>query len=114
MVSISNIMPSWADALPDKWDSIDAFISALLNIFTAVTGLIAVAILIYGGVMYMLSSGNEQKTEKAQNTIIYALVGIVIIGLSRLLVGFILKFVTGEGFQGIDDAANTMIMTVLS
>lgn len=114
MVSINNIMPEWAESLPDKWDTIDAFISALLNIFTAVTGLIAVAVLIYGGVMYMLSSGNEQKTEKAQNTIIYALVGIVIIGLSRLLVGFILRFVTGDGFQGINDSAETMIITLLS
>jgi TRAP-type C4-dicarboxylate transport system permease small subunit len=110
---INNILAGWAEGLPSKWPSLDAFIAAALNIATALAGLIAVTVLIYGGVKYMLSTGNEQKTEKAQNTIIYAIVGIVIIGLSRLLVEFILRFVTGEGPTGIEESAETMIYSLL-
>ncbi|MBN1374180.1 hypothetical protein JW962_02490 [Candidatus Dojkabacteria bacterium] len=84
-----------------RFPTLDLAISGLLNIGTLAAALVAVAVLVYGGVMYITSTGDSQKTEKAQNTIIYALVGLVIVGLAWLLVGFILKAlgITGTSLQ---------------
>jgi uncharacterized membrane protein len=48
-------------------------IITLLIKYVAVIAVIAVMI---GGIMYLISSGDEEKTKKAKNTIIWALVGV--------------------------------------
>jgi len=94
-------VPSWMPDNGAKFDTLDEAARSFLNLFSAVAALVAVAVLIYGGISYMLSSGDSAKTEKAQNTIIYALVGLVIVGLAYLVIGFILNFM-GVDPQDID------------
>lgn len=50
-------------------------IIALLIKYIAIIAVIAVMI---GGIMYLISSGDEEKTKKAKNIIIWALVGVFI------------------------------------
>ncbi len=42
-------------------------------------GIIAVIILIYGGIQFMLSQGDPGKAQTARMTIIYAIVGIIVV-----------------------------------
>lgn len=44
-----------------------------------IAGAVAVVMIIVGGVRYMISMGNPQQTEGAKKTIIYALVGLIVI-----------------------------------
>lgn len=39
---------------------------------------IAVLAVMYGGIMYLLSSGDEEKTWKAKNVILWSLVGVIL------------------------------------
>lgn len=70
---------------------------ALLNITNFVLGfasLVAVLTIIYGGVLYLTSLGNEERVDVARKTIAYAIIGLVIMGLAfaivQVLVGVIL------------------------
>ena len=62
----------------------------IINIFSLVVGSIAVIMIIVGGFRYVVSGGNDQATSGAKNTIIYALVGLVIVALAQFLVHFVI------------------------
>ena len=64
-------------------------ISAILNIVYMITAAIAVIIIIAAGIMYMTSDGDAQKTKKKKRTIIYALIGLLIIGSAFIITGVI-------------------------
>jgi len=73
----------------------------IMNIITWVLGilsLVAVIVIIYGGVRYMTSTGDSGKVKDAKNTILYGIIGLVI----ALLAFAIVSFVIG----GINTASN--------
>jgi hypothetical protein len=56
-----------------------------------VSGAIALIMFIYGGVQWMTAAGNAEKTKKAQNTLIWSVIGLVAIFGSYTLLNFILN-----------------------
>lgn len=66
------------------------FIQQALNLVIALSALIAVGILVYSGIQYILAAGDENKVEKATKGITYAIVGLVICFISVLIVNFVL------------------------
>lgn len=71
--------------------SIDHVVSTVVNILSWIVGIVAVIMVIIGGLFFVISSGDSTKTAKARNTIIYALVGLVIVALAQIIVHFVLK-----------------------
>lgn len=61
-----------------------------------IAGALAVVFLVIGGIRYITSAGNATQTEGAKKTIIWALVGIIIIALSYFLVVMIPKLLPGS------------------
>jgi uncharacterized membrane protein YraQ (UPF0718 family) len=72
-------------------DKINNFLKHLINIFSAVIGVVAVVMIIFGGFRYITSGGNDNSVTSAKNTILYAIIGLVIVALAQLLVRFVLK-----------------------
>ena len=66
-------------------------ISFGINLFSVIVGVAAVIMIIVAGMRYTLSGGDTTKTNSAKSTIIYALVGLVVVALSQLLVHFVLN-----------------------
>ncbi len=64
-------------------------ITTIINYFLGLLGLIAVAMLIYAGVLMVTAGGNEEQVGKARKIIMYAVIGIVIILLSYTIVSFV-------------------------
>jgi len=67
-------------------------IPAVLNIVNGLLVVASIAASIYlvlGGIRYITSQGEEDQTEQAKSTILYALIGLIVIGLSAALVNFI-------------------------
>lgn len=62
---------------------------ALLDLGLRLAGAIAVGYIIYGGIQYVISSGEPDKTKKAQETIVNALIGLVLAMLATVIVQFI-------------------------
>ena len=63
----------------------------ILNGIIAVSGLIAVVFVIIGGVQYMTSAGDPGKTKKAKDTILYAVIGLIVCVLAFAIVNFVIK-----------------------
>lgn len=62
---------------------------AILEDLVRLAALVAVGYVIYGGIQYVTSQGSPDSTKKAQQTIINALVGVVIAVLAASLVAYI-------------------------
>ena len=71
--------------ISDTWLVVAAIIEMLLRI----AAIAAVIMVIVGGVTYTTSMGNPEATAKARNTLIYALVGLLIAISAALIVTFL-------------------------
>lgn len=70
------------------------FIKKVINILSVIIGAIAVLMIIVGGFRYVTSAGNAEGTKAARQTIVYAIVGLVIVALAQVIVHFVLNSVT--------------------
>lgn len=77
--------------------SLKGLILTIVDYFLGFLGLLAVIMVIYGGVTYVSSAGNDEAVGKAKKIIMYALIGIVIIMLSFVAVNAILGAATTTG-----------------
>lgn len=89
--------PSSVAALTNNQTSLKGLILTIVDYFLGFLGLLAVIMVIYGGVTYVSSAGNDEAVGKAKKIIMYALIGIVIIMLSFVAVNAILGAGTGTG-----------------
>ncbi|MDF2461193.1 MAG: conserved rane protein of unknown function [Candidatus Saccharibacteria bacterium] len=55
-----------------------------------VVGAAAVIMIIFGGLKYAVSMGHPKRVESARNTILYAIVGLVVAACSYAVVNFVL------------------------
>lgn len=70
--------------------TVDSAIASAINIISFIIGVIAVIMIIIGGLKYITSAGDSQKVESAKNTIIYAVIGLVIVVLAQVIVRYVL------------------------
>ena len=66
-------------------------IGTALNAVFGIIGIIAVVMVVIGGVMYATSQGDPGKVAKGKNTIIYGIIGMVISLLAFAIVNFVFK-----------------------
>ncbi|MFI5212823.1 MAG: hypothetical protein ACHQTE_02585 [Candidatus Saccharimonadales bacterium] len=64
------------------------------NVLLFIIGAISVIMLIIGGIRYVVSGGDSSAVTGAKNTILYAIVGIVVALLAYALVNFVLTSFT--------------------
>jgi len=64
--------------------------NTIVNILLFIIGAISVIMLIYGGIRYTISAGDSGSVTAAKNTILYAIVGLVIAILAFAIVNFVL------------------------
>ena len=58
-------------------------------------GVIAVIMVIIGGINYTTSQGDPEKIKKAKNTILYGIIGLIISLLAFAIVSFVLNSLNG-------------------
>ena len=61
------------------------------NTILYIVGIIAVIMLIIGGIRYVISGGDSKKVTDAKNTILYAIIGLVIAFLAFAIVNFVVS-----------------------
>jgi uncharacterized membrane protein len=64
-------------------------IITIVNILLILAALIAAVFLVIGGIRYITSQGDEEAADKAKNTILYSVIGLIVIGLSAAVVNFV-------------------------
>jgi hypothetical protein len=65
-------------------------IATIINIMSVLIGIVAVIMIIVSGFRYITSGGDSSKTASAKNTLIYAIIGLVIVALAQVIVKFVL------------------------
>mgnify|MGYP006171884207 CR=1 FL=1 len=72
-------------------EQLNTLIGNIINIFSVVVGIVAVVMIIVGGFRYITSGGDSGNVTGAKNTILYAIVGLVIVALAQFIVRFVLN-----------------------
>jgi len=70
--------------------TVDSLIKSVLKILSWVVGVISIIMIVIAGFMYVTSGGDAGKIGTAKNTLIYAIVGIVIVAFAQAIVQFVL------------------------
>lgn len=69
---------------------IGKILKAVLNILSVIAGVAGIIMVIISGMRFITSSGDPQSVSGAKKTLIYAMVGLVVVAVSQLLVHFVL------------------------
>ncbi|MBI2007968.1 hypothetical protein HYU82_01795 [Candidatus Saccharibacteria bacterium] len=82
------------DSSDDATEKLNNLIRKVINLLSLVVGIVAVIMIIIGGLRYITSGGSDTGVTSAKNTILYAIIGLIIVALAQLLVRFVLRQVT--------------------
>jgi ABC-type Fe3+ transport system permease subunit len=85
--TVNGVCSPQISGLTDIW----LIVAAAIEILLRVAALAAVGFVIFGGVQFLTSQGEPDATNKARQTIINALIGLVIAVLAAVIVNFIAK-----------------------
>jgi len=77
-----------------SYTSITEVILNIASILMSVTAVAATALLIYGGIMYAMAAGDDEKIKKSKRIMIWSMVGLAVSLIARTVAHFILGIVT--------------------
>ncbi|MCQ2571070.1 MAG: pilin, partial [Candidatus Saccharibacteria bacterium] len=71
-------------------DDMNDIISKIINAIIFVIGIVAVIMIVLGGISYATSQGDPSKVKKGKDTILYGIIGLVVALLAFAIVNFVL------------------------
>ena len=77
-------------AVTDTTNNVNGAIKFAIRIFQFVVGIISIIMIILGGLKYITSGGEAGNITSAKNTILYAVVGLIVVVLAQTIVQFVL------------------------
>jgi hypothetical protein len=81
---------------PDKLFGDGGIITTIINVMLFLIGILCVVMIIFGGIRYTTSTGEKGRIDSAKNTIIYAIVGLVVAIVAYALVNWVFVAITGN------------------
>ena len=84
------------DGAPTELIGPDGIFTQITNTMLYIVGVVSVVMLIWGGLRYVISGGDSKKVTDAKNTILYAIIGLIVAILAYAIVNFILNAIGGE------------------
>ncbi len=94
------------DQVADLFGTTGTF-RTLTNVMLYLIGAISVIMLIVGGLRYVVSGGDSTAVQNAKNTILYAVVGIIVAILAYAVVSFVITSFGGGSAAGSTSATST-------
>jgi hypothetical protein len=93
--------PPCSSGLNCETTTLNQLIERIIKILLGVAFAIAVLFLIIGGFYYITARGNEEQSATGRQTVINALIGIVIIIMAYVLVNVVANLAFNSGDSGI-------------
>ena len=84
-----------AEGMPKALIGPSGVFTQITNTVLYIVGIISVIMLIYGGLRYVISGGDSKKVTDAKNTILYAIIGLIVSILAFAIVNFVINAITG-------------------
>lgn len=75
---------------PQQQSGLKGSIEIVTNVLLFIIGAVAVIMIIIGGVKYVISNGDSAQVTSAKNTILYAVIGLIVALLAYAIVKFVL------------------------
>ncbi|HUC20197.1 MAG TPA: hypothetical protein VMR98_01740 [Candidatus Polarisedimenticolaceae bacterium] len=72
-----------------------SFLQQAANVFLFAAGIVALIFLIIGGVRYITSTGDAGRIQSAKDTMLYAIIGLIVTVLAVPIAGFVIKAAGG-------------------
>lgn len=69
--------------------TVEGGITSLVNVMLFILGAIAVIVIIIAGIMFTVSAGDPARAKKAKDSILYAVIGLVVALLAYAIVNFV-------------------------
>jgi len=80
----------------DPAKSVNSIIATVINVLSLVVGVASVIMIIIGGLRYVTSAGDSNSVNGAKNTILYAIIGLVVVVMAQVIVQFVLVKATPQ------------------
>lgn len=81
---------------PTPYTSLIDFVNGALNVIIALSALLAVGMIVYAGIKYILAVGDDKKIEQATKNIVYTLLGLIIVFTAPLVIKFVLSTILNQ------------------
>jgi hypothetical protein len=69
----------------------NGILDKIINLFSIVIGIVAVFAIMVAGFIYVTSGGDSAKVNTAKNTILYVVVGLVIVAIAQVIEAFVIN-----------------------
>jgi len=89
-------MPKNVSEVTDNTTDFRELVLRIVDNVLKFLGLLAVIMVIYGGITYVTAAGDDEKVGKAKNIILYSVIGIVIVLLSFALINTVVGLGAGS------------------
>jgi hypothetical protein len=66
-------------------------IQTVIRILSAVVGAVAVIMIVVAGFKYMTAAGEASKIASAKSTLIYAIIGLIIVAMAQIIVHVVIR-----------------------
>ena len=76
-------------------EPITAFLQILAGALLMIAGGVAVIVITISGVMYVTAGGRQNQMEFAKNTLLYGIIGMLVMIFSYYIVQFVIKLIVG-------------------
>lgn len=70
-------------------------IGQVIRVLLGFSGVVALASFVWGGFMFLTSQGNPDKVKQGKNTLVWAVIGLVVIFTAYILVDTLIRTITG-------------------
>lgn len=80
--------------------SVSSILGAVIDWVMILVGAITVLFIVWSGIQYVTAGGNKDKAESAKKTLTYAVIGLVVIILAKVIVELVIKLPTDVGITG--------------
>ncbi len=86
---VNGVKCAQTDEQPEEIFGKDGLFNKIVNILLFLIGAISVVMIVFAGFQYATSGGDAGKVTTAKNTILYAVIGIVVALLAYAIIGFV-------------------------
>lgn len=102
------------DGCPENLFGNEGAFKQITNTILYIVGIIAVIMLIIGGIRYVVSGGDSKKVTDAKNTVLYAIIGLVICFMAFAIVNFVITALPSSENPAIEkpvDNSTSLVQT---
>lgn len=70
------------------------FVGSITNTLITIAGAITVIVIVIGGIRYITSTGDATRVKQAKDTILYGVIGLVVVIMAYAIVNFVIGRIT--------------------